>query len=380
MSPMSPMRPTRSAAHAATVTLALTDTQRSVLARLRTLVGAPDLDALAAAAIEHDRRRPPDPRWRQARPSDPGAYDPPDAGDLEPPGRLRLTLPPASGGAVTLSAGDELTLEQLDDGQGVDVRAFAADGISFSAAQTRWMHGINPTVGASLWRAQPQRPLLTIVRDTAPGHDLTFPPCSGPEYERYTGIAGHRGCAEMHAAALAAAGYAPWPGEDVLNLWLPSAVDPDGMLRSWPAWCRAGDRVVLRADDDVLVTLTTCADDLYGTSQYEPKPVAVIVDPADPARPPRVHGWSTAPPPAALARHRLSVSLSADDAEHVDGWARRGWLGDDRPSVTRALLLRLYESSGARPGGPERATAPSGARPGGPERAKAPSGARPGGA
>jgi uncharacterized protein len=230
------------------------------------------------------------------------------------------------------------------------VRAFASDGISFSAAQTRWMHGINPSVGASLWRAQPQRPLLTIVQDTAPGHDLTFPPCSGPEYERYTGIAGHRGCAEMHAAALQAAGHAPWPGEDVLNLWLPSAVDPDGTLRSWPARCRAADRVALRADEDVLLTLTTCPDDLYGTSQYEPKPVAVIADPADAATPPRVHGWPAAAPAAAVARHRAHVSLSARDIEHVDRWARRGWLGDDRPSVLRALLLRLYESLSAQPG------------------------------
>jgi hypothetical protein len=345
MSSMSPppMRPSRQTTRAVPVMLALTGAQRTVLEYLRAGTGAADLDALVAAAIEHDRRRPPEPRWRDARPSTAGAPDP--AAGAEPPGRLRLTLPAASGGAIALARGDRLTLEQLEPGQGVDVRAFGADEISFSAAQTRWMHGINPTVGASLWRAQPQRPLLTIVQDTAPGHDLTFPPCSGPEYRRYTGIDGHRGCAEMHAAALEAADHAPWPGEDVLNLWLPSAVDPDGALRSWPARCRAGDRVTLRADDDaLLLTLTTCPDDLYGTSQYEPKPVAVIADPADPARPPRVHGWPTAAPPSAMARHRLSVSLSADDTEHVDGWARRGWLGDDRPSVTRALILRLYES------------------------------------
>lgn len=327
---------------AATVTLALTDTQLTVLERLRTETGAADLDALAGAAIQHDRRRPDEPRWRDPRPRGAGIPDPPAGAD--PPGRLRLTLPAASGGAITLSAADLLTLEQLEDGQGVDVRAFASDGISFSAAQTRWMHGINPTVGASLWRAQPQRPLLTIVRDTAPGHDLTFPPCSGPEYERYTGIAGHRGCAEMHATALEAAGHAPWPAEDVLNLWLPSAVDPDGTLRSWPARCRTGDQVTLRADEDAVLTLTTCPDDLYGTSQYEPKPVAVIADPADDARPPRVHSWPATAPAAAVARHRVQVSLSVDGVAHVDGWARRGWLGDDRPSVTRALMLRLYES------------------------------------
>jgi hypothetical protein len=91
--------------------------------------------------------------------------------------------------------------------------------------------------------------------------------------------------------------------------------------------------------------LTTCADDLYGTSQYEPKPVAVIADAADPGRPPRVHGWPDHPPGAAVVRHRPSVSLPADAVAHVDAWAARGWLGDDRPSVTRALVLRLYEQT-----------------------------------
>src|SRR6202012_774826 len=97
------------------------------------------------------------------------------------------------------------------------------------------MHGINPTCGSSLWRSRPLAPLLTIVRDTAPGHDLCFPPCSGLEYARYTGIDGHLGSPELQAAPLAAAGGDPWPGDELLNLWLPSAVQPDGRLLSWPA-------------------------------------------------------------------------------------------------------------------------------------------------
>jgi uncharacterized protein YcgI (DUF1989 family) len=334
------------------IALALTDNQLTVITRLRASIGAADLDELAAAAIEHDRRAPADPRWREPRRRGPGtsrqvptATDPGGAaGSDDRDTRQRLTLPAASGGAIALAAGDLLTIEQLADGQGVDLRAFDRDGLSFSAAQTRWMHGINPTCGTSLWRSGAAAPLLTIVRDTAPGHDLCFPPCSGLEYSRYTGIDGHVGCAELHAAALAAAGGAPWPGDDVLNLWLPSAVGPDGRLVSWPAAARAGDGVALRADDAALVTLTTCPDDLYGTSQYEPKPVRVTVQRRGTATVPQALHWPTSPPSAALPRHRPAVSLSAVDLEHIDGWARRGWLGDDRPSVTRALILRLYES------------------------------------
>jgi uncharacterized protein len=328
------------------IELALTDTQLTVITRLQASTGATDLGELAVAAIDHDRRASPDPRWREPRPTGPGTdrAATEDANIGHRTTRLQLTLPAASGGALALHAGDLLTIEQLADGQGVDLRAFGADGLSFSAAQTRWMHGINPTRGMSLWRSRPGPPLLTIVRDTAPGHDLCFPPCSGAEYARYTGIAGHVGCAELHAAALAAAGGDPWPGDDVLNLWLPSAVRPDGRLVSWPAACRAGDVIALRADDTALVTLTTCPDDLYGTSQYEPKPVRVTVERFATATVPQAFGWPTKPPSAALPCHRPALSLSAGDLEHIDGWTRRGWLGDDRPTVTRALILRLYES------------------------------------
>src|SRR6476659_8673450 len=63
---------------------------------------------------------------------------------------------------------------------------------------------------------------------------------------------------------------------DPLNLWLPTAVKTSGELRSWPASCRRGDYVGLRAETDVLVVLSACPDDLYGSSQYEPKPVRLI--------------------------------------------------------------------------------------------------------
>ena len=222
-----------------------------------------------------------------------------------------------------------------------------------SAPPGRGTHGINPTAGTALWSAASPVSLLTIVEDTAPGHDLLFPACTELEYAEHAGIAGHLGCNELHRAARPP----PRPhrtrpsatSEDVLNLWLPSAVDGDGRLRSWPAACRTGDSVTLRADADVLVTLSCCPDDLFGTSQYEPKPVRATVTAgpagATTARAERhAFGWPSGPPPSAIARHELAVELSADDLEHVDQWVEREWLGCDRRAVTRALIFRLHES------------------------------------
>jgi uncharacterized protein YcgI (DUF1989 family) len=203
-------------------------------------------------------------------------------------------------------------------------------------------------VGAALWTATGPEPLLTIIADSAPGHDLCFPACSELEYREYAGIPGHLGCAELHAAARAAAGLDGAPGDDALNLWLPSAVEPGGRLRFWPAACRRGDFVALRAEAPVVVTLSCCPDDLFGTSQYEPKPVRVTLIPGSlpqrPEDPPRAVGWPVAPPAAALARNDIPVSLGGSDLAYIDEWVDRGWLGTDRRSVVRALIFRLHES------------------------------------
>ncbi len=344
------------------VRLLLTDYQLAVAERLLAMTGAANLDQLAAAAVAGAQRRTPEARWRGPRPPRPQTTRLP----REP--ILDAVLPAASGASLALSAGQHLRLQQITDGQCVDLQVFEPGGRFFSAARTRVLHGIHPSLGASLWSTPPEVPLLSIVADTAPGHDLCFPPCSELEYERHAGIGGHLGCAELHNAARAVQARAlqarppqararhtpsaPPTGDEVLNLWLPSAVDDQGELRSWPAACRRGDYVEFRADRDVVVTLSTCPDDLFGSSQYEPGPVRVIVSGGtegslapgrerNSAAPP---SWPSAPPASALARNEIVVSLPNSELSEVDRVVAAGWLGYGRAAVLRAMIFRWHES------------------------------------
>jgi uncharacterized protein YcgI (DUF1989 family) len=349
-----------------TVRLLLTDYQLAVAERLLDITGAGNFDQLAAAAVDDAQRRSPEASWQRPRPPRPRKTSVPR--DIS----LDSVLPAASGASLALSAGQQLRVQQITDGQCVDLQVFEPGGRSFSAARTRALHGIHPSIGASLWSTPPEVPLLTIVADTAPGHDLCFPPCSELEYERHAGISGHLGCAELHNAARAVQARAlqagppqararhtpstPPTGDEVLNLWLPSAVDDQGELCSWPAACRRGDYVELRADRDVVVTLSTCPDDVFGSSQYEPGPVRVIVsagagagtrtDERSSATPP---GWPTSPPASALACNDVIVSLSDTELSELDGVVAGGWLGYGRAAVLRAMLFRLHESLASPP-------------------------------
>jgi uncharacterized protein YcgI (DUF1989 family) len=307
-----------------------------------------------AFAIEQDRLTPGQ-RRPGARPAPPSA--PPPVDHL----RLERIVESGTAAAVVLQAGELLSLEQITDGQCVDLNVFALDNPAqhFSAARTRAVHGLHPSTGAALWSTPPERPLMTIVADTAGDHDLGFPACSEFEYEELTGFTGHANCHDLLAAAVAASGE-PALVHDPLNLWLPSDVDPSGTLRSWPAAARRGDFVELHAHARVLAAFCPCPDDLFGSSQFDPAGICVRV--RSPRTPDRdvATGWIvTCPAPSCEGERRsvVEVDIPARLAGHLEELRGLGWLGFDVTAVARALvLLSAADASAARQRIPRAAT------------------------
>ena len=286
--------------------LRLTDWQLAVLARMQR-----PLDELVATAVAHDvepRRRPAAPR----------------AAD-----HAGVVVEPGTGIGAVLALGETITIEQIVDGQCADLNAFALTDPPrpFSAARTRMLHGLHPTAGAVLWSAPPEVPLLEIVADTAGDHDLAFPMCTEAEY----GLPGHPSCFGIQRDIQSRWGVTP---HDPLNLWLPSEVLPDGTMRSWPVACRRGDYIELEAKTDVLVTVNPCPDDLFGSSQYEPGPVRVVL-----SSPPVIAGEPLPAP------HEVEVELPEELEPHVAEVRESGWLGFTDAAVVRALLFRWWEAA-----------------------------------
>jgi uncharacterized protein len=295
------------------------------------------LDALVADAVREDAALPPDPRWAARRPAGrPPSPRPPDA-------RLDVEVAAGTGLGVVLAPGEVLRVEQTRGGQCADLEAFAWAGPlrRFDAARTRAAHGLRVTTGAVLWSSPPEVALLEITADSAGPHDLCYPACSEAEFLAATGVPGHGSCVEIQAAAQRAWGLAPSDAHDPLNLWLPTDADPDGRLRYWPAACRRGDFVELRALRDVLVVVNPCASDLFGASQWELGPIRVVVRGSGPAIEP------PGPEPAWRLRgmpvEEIAVELPDELAQHVATVRQRGWLGDTDAEVLRALLLRALE-------------------------------------
>jgi uncharacterized protein YcgI (DUF1989 family) len=219
---------------------------------------------------------------------------------------------PGSAAALELERGDVIRIEQAAGDQCVDLVAWSLLDARerLSAARTRAIAGVSPGLGDALWSGPPyERPLLAVIADSAPGHDLLFPACSAREYTS-VGCRPDPSCAGVQAAAAAAWGLEMSDLPDPLNLWLRSDVSADGAL-GWRSTATVpGDHVELVAHSPVLVIVNPCVDDVFGCSGFEPRAIAVTAYRAgaddEPAVPPagEITGAArplsrTGPPPVA---------------------------------------------------------------------------------
>ena len=190
-------------------------------------------------------------------------------------------LAPRSGTAIPLAAGQELVITNTSGEQVVDAWALAAsDSRRFTSAPHTWMSTgrLGLRLGDDLLD-NTRRPMLRLVEDTSPGdHDLLIPSCDLARY-RQLGVEGyHDNCRDNYFEALAAAAidalpFLPQP----INLFMRVPIGRDGSLSIHPPRAAPGDRVRLRALDDVVVVLSACPQDLAPTNGIGRAPTGVDV-------------------------------------------------------------------------------------------------------
>lgn len=184
-----------------------------------------------------------------------------------------------TGTTINLSAGEALVITNTHGQQVVDTWALSTDSPQrFLSAAHTWMANTRMPlrVGDSL-TDNTRRPMLTLVEDTSPGHhDLLIPSCDLARY-RQLGVEGyHDNCHDNFLEALAAADipappFVPQP----LNLFMRVLIGADGTITIEPPLARAGDRVRLRALEDIVVVLSACPQDLAPTNGIGRTPTGV---------------------------------------------------------------------------------------------------------
>ncbi|KAF0676888.1 DUF1989 domain-containing protein [Profundibacterium mesophilum] len=205
-------------------------------------------------------------------------------------------IAPRSGTAFLLPAGHYLTVIDPDGEQVSDLLAYNVDdrreylssGRSIDYAGRMFL-----STGDPLYSNR-SNVMLRIVRDEVGRHDFTLTPCSRDTFRIiYGDTEPHHGCQGNLEMALEPFGIGPDDIPIAFNVFMHVAVDAQsGTVSVEPPLSKPGQRLLLRAEMDLIIAMTACSAGQSNNFTY--KPIDYSVDADMPA-------WAAATPRAGAA-------------------------------------------------------------------------------
>lgn len=171
-------------------------------------------------------------------------------------------IPPRSGTAFRLDAGQTLRVTDPGGTQVADLLAYSADDVREVISNGRtfdYEETIALTKGHILYSNR-SNPMLEITADTVGRHDFLLTPCSKATFRHfYPDKPVHRGCFGNLAEALEPFGIDEDAIPTAFNVFMNVPVASDGSLEVLPPPSRAGDHIDLLARMDCIIGLTACS-------------------------------------------------------------------------------------------------------------------------
>lgn len=192
-------------------------------------------------------------------------------------------IAPRSGVAFRLKKGEYLDVIDPDGGQVSDLLAFNSEDVRELLSNGRtfdYEETIKLSTGNRLWSNR-SNPMLTIVEDMVGSHDFLLTPCSEDTFRHfYPDKPVHRGCFGNLAEALAPFGLEKDAIPCAFNVFMNVPVDQaTGKLEVLPPTSKAGDRLRLQAEMDLVIGLTACS--AYASNGGAFKPIDYRVVPGE---------------------------------------------------------------------------------------------------
>lgn len=163
-----------------------------------------------------------------------------------------------------MDKGKRFAVVDIDGGQVGDLFMFASDPTDeyLSASHTRMTTGrLFPAEGQA-FASDRRQPMATVIEDRYKGdHDMLCAACDPERYRQLGAEPGHASCAENLKAAARATGLTLQVVPQPVNVFMRVRVS-DGVLELLPAVSQPGDRLVMRAERDLVVILSACPQDL----------------------------------------------------------------------------------------------------------------------
>jgi uncharacterized protein len=195
-----------------------------------------------------------------------------------------VRLEPQTGTALVVKQDEWLEVIDPEGEQVADLISFAhADPSEWlcSGRTIDYANTIYLTRGDVLYSNR-SRPMWRIIEDTVGRHDFLLTPCSPEMFRILYKTAGHHpSCFENLARSLEPFGISPDAIPTTFNIFMNVDVMPSGELHIRPPRSRSGDRILLRAEMDLIVGITACSAELSNNGRF--KPIDVRIHGSQPA-------------------------------------------------------------------------------------------------
>lgn len=183
-------------------------------------------------------------------------------------------IPPRSGTSFILNKGQRLKIIDIEGEQVSDLICYNVDdrfeylssGRTIDYAETIYL-----TKGHSFYSNR-SNVMFRMIEDTVGKHDFLLTPCSAEMFRIIYGhTEPHHGCFGNLCAALKEYGIAPDNIPTCFNVFMNVPVDGNtGKVSVLPPISKAGDYVVLEADMNLIVGMTSCSAGMSNNFSYKP--------------------------------------------------------------------------------------------------------------
>lgn len=162
------------------------------------------------------------------------------------------------GKAIDVAKGQLISVIDIEGGQVVDFfaeRAQNADEFVSPGVTTDCNESLRLNVGDTIY-SNLYAPMFTVISDDVGEHDLLHPCCRPEMYEFfYHNGEGHPNCLDNINQSLGRRHPIIHP----INLFMHTAIEPNGRIAVKPPVSKAGDKIVLRAEMDVRLGVAACS-------------------------------------------------------------------------------------------------------------------------
>lgn len=186
-------------------------------------------------------------------------------------------IPACQGRAIDVARGQLLSVTDVEGGQVVDFFAesaqnpneFVSPGVTIDCNESLRLN-VGDTIYSNLYH-----PMFTVLSDDVGEHDLLHPCCRPEMYDFfYHNGGGHPNCLDNINQCLGRSHPIIRP----VNLFMYTAIEPDGSIAVKPPRSKAGDRIVLRAEMDVRLGIAACSVSESDCNSGKCTAIQVVID------------------------------------------------------------------------------------------------------